>query len=225
MACWHIVCEQGSPEWFAARLGIPTASCFSTVMAKGKDKKAPSMGRRTYMDKLAGEIITGEPMASFSNGDTERGHEQEDDGRRLYAFERDVDPERVGFFRNSMAGCSPDALLGGEGGLEIKCALAHVQIERLRAGRIPPEHVAQVQGCLWITDREWWDFVSYSPKLPLLIVRVPRDEVYIANLVVEVSRFNEELRATVDWLRRYGEDAANPSSYLVEQLKASVEAL
>ena len=54
------------------RAGIPTASEFHTVMAKGKGWRKPNT-RKTYLLKLAGEIITGEPMESFTNAHMERG--------------------------------------------------------------------------------------------------------------------------------------------------------
>ena len=194
-----IDCEQGSPEWFAARAGIPTSSEFSTVMAKGEGKT-----RKTYMLKLAGEIITGEPMSSYSNGDMERGKLMEDEARDLYAFMTDNEPQRVGFIRSGNAGASPDSLISINGGLEIKSALAHIQIERLLADTLPSEHKAQVFGCMWIAEREWWDFTSYCPKLPLFVKRVYRDEVYIAKIAEEVDRFNEDLSKTVEFIRRYG---------------------
>lgn len=196
-----IDCEQGGPEWFAARAGIPTASEFSTVMAKGEGKT-----RKTYMLKLAGEIITGEPMASYSNGDMERGKLLEVDARNCYALMTDNDPEVVGFIKNFGAGASPDSLIGKAGGLEIKCALPHIQIERIMADALPSEHKGQVQGCMWIAEREWWDFVSYSSdKLPLFVKRVYRDEEYIKKLADEVERFNADLAAMVETIRKYGQ--------------------
>lgn len=203
-----IDCEQGSPEWFAARLGLPTASEFSTVMAKGKDGGA-SLTRKTYLMKLAGELLTGEPMESYSNAHMERGREQEAEAREAYAFMRDADPRQVGFIVNGKMGCSPDSLLGDEGGLEIKTALPHIQVERLLRGELPAEHKAQVQGTLLVTDRKWWDFVSYCPRLPLLIVRVERDEEYIAKISKAIEAFNVELGTTVDFIRQaYGQKAA-----------------
>lgn len=202
-----IDCEQNSPEWFAARRGIPTASKFATVMAVGK-QGGKSVTRVEYLNKLAGEILTGEPMANYRNEDMERGHEQEDEARDLYAFMQEVEPRRVGFVRNGQKGCSPDSLVGENGGLEIKSALAHIQVERLLRGTLPPEHKAQVQGSLWICEREWWDFCSYSPKLPLLRVRVTREEDYIKKLANEVELFNIELQQTVDYIRRYGRSEA-----------------
>ncbi len=193
-------CEQGSAEWYRVRAGMPTASEFSTIMASGKDGGA-SKTRRTYMLKLAGELLTGEPMENFSNAHMERGKVMEDAAREHYAFLKEVDPERVGFVTNGPKGCSPDSLIGDDGGLEIKTALPHIQIERLFRNDLPPEHRAQVQGSMWVAEREWWDFVSYWPKTPPLIVRVQRDDAYIQNLAAEVDRFNDELADVVERVR------------------------
>src|SRR5690606_4485204 len=114
-----------------------------------------------------GEILTEEPAPEgYSNGFMERGHELEDAARKLFAFDADVDPMRVGFIRNGRAGCSPDSLVGDDAGLEIKTAIPAVQIERLRGGRLPRDHVAQVQGSMWISERPSWWFMSCCPKLP-----------------------------------------------------------
>jgi hypothetical protein len=192
-----IPCEQGSPEWHAARLGIPTASRFADVLAKGEGKT-----RGKYLRELAGEIIAGGvEQDTYSNGHMERGKLLEEEARNLYAYMNDVEPQMVGFIRSGRAGASPDSLIGDAGGLEIKTALQHVQVERLQRGTLPPEHKAQVQGSLWITGREWWDFVSYAPRMPLLICRVPRDDVYIAELERAIDAFNEELDNLVSSIR------------------------
>jgi len=183
-------------------------------MAKGKDG-GKSVTRKTYMLKLAGEILTGEPMESYSNQHMERGKEQEAEARDMYAFMSDADPTQVGFVRNGDKGCSPDSLIGEDGGLEIKTALPHIQVERLLKGDLPSEHRHQVQGSMWVTDRQWWDFVSYCPRLPLLIVRVPRDDGFIATLAGAVKEFNSELASVVD---------AICSRNAGEQLKKAAEA-
>ena len=197
-----IECEQGGEEWFRARMGIPTASEFKTIIGVKKDARE-KVTRQTYMRKLAGEILTGEPMESYTNAHMERGKEWEDEARDLYSFMTDTEPQRVGFIRNGDCGCSPDSLIGAEGGLEIKTALPHIQIDRLESGELPSEHRAQVQGNIWLADRQWWDFVSYCPKLPLLVVRVPRDNGYIATLSGAVDEFNAELAALVERVRNY----------------------
>lgn len=199
--------EQGSEAWLHARLGIPTASNFKTVVSITKDAKDKKT-RTEYMRKLAGEVITGTPMESYTNAHMQRGTDQEDEARSLYALMQDAEPLRVGFIRNYNAGCSPDSLIGDNGGLEIKSALPHIQIERLERNELPAEHRWQVQGGLWIADREWWDFVSYSPKLPLFVHRVKRDEECIKQIADAVAKFNDELAVLVAWLRSYGAKAA-----------------
>lgn len=199
--------EQGTPEWFAARAGIPTASRFSTVMAKGEGKT-----RAEYMRKLAGEIITGELAEGFTTPHMERGKLMEDEARETYAFINSVEPYQVGFIRSGDKGASPDSLIGTDGGLEIKTALPHIQIDRLERNRLPPEHKAQVQGNLWISEREWWDFVSYWPRLPMLITRVYRDEPYIKTMSDEIDRFNDEKAALVERIRAYGQEPSKEAA-------------
>ncbi|RBO91881.1 lambda exonuclease family protein [Pseudochrobactrum asaccharolyticum] len=199
--------EQGTPEWFAARAGIPTASRFSTVMAKGEGKT-----RAEYMRKLAGEIITGELAEGFTTPHMERGKLMEDEARETYAFINSVEPYQVGFIRSGDKGASPDSLIGTNGGLEIKTALPHIQIDRLERDRLPPEHKAQVQGNLWVSEREWWDFVSYWPRLPMLITRVYRDEPYIKTMSGEIDRFNDEKAALVERIRAYGQEPSKESA-------------
>jgi len=190
-------CEQNSPEWFEARRGIPTASEFATVLAKGRGG-GESVTRRKYLLTLAGQIITGEIVKAWEgNEHTERGHAIEDDARQFYAFQTDADPQRVGFMRCGRIGASPDSTLGDSGLLEIKTKLPHLQLEVLEQDRLPPEHVAQVQGQLLVSGREFCDFVSYWPKLPLFVKRVERDEVYIASLAQAVADFLGELDAIV----------------------------
>lgn len=189
-------CEQGSPEWIAARLGIPTASEFHSILAKGQGKT-----RRTYMYKLAGERLTGEPMESYSNGHMERGKDMEDEARSLYVFQTDAELTNVGFIRNGDKGCSPDSLIGANGMLEIKTKLPHLQLDVLESDAVPGEHIAQCQGALWVAEREWIDFESYWPKLRPFIKRVYRNERYIATLKVAVDEFNEELNNLVERFR------------------------
>lgn len=193
-------CEQNTPEWHECRRGLPTASMFATVMAKGEGKV-----RKTYMLKLAGEIVTGQCAENYTNHHMLRGHEQEPVARDIYAMEREVEPELVGFVRNGAKGCSPDALIGSRGLLQIKSAEAHILIEKLLRDDFPPEHKAQCQGELLVTEREWNDLAIYSPGLPLVIHRTQRDESYLANLSGEIDRFNDELAAVVEKVRRYGQ--------------------
>lgn len=163
-----------------------------------------SKTRRTYMLKLAGEIVTGEVQEDFSSVHTERGHEMEPDARNMYALMTDAQPELVGFIRNGQKGGSPDSLIGKNGLLEIKTKLPHLLIDVLLKDEFPPEHKAQCQGNLWVSEREWIDIAVYWPKLPLFIKRAYRDEAYIADMSRAVDAFNSELAEVVEKVRKYG---------------------
>lgn len=185
-------CEQGSPEWHSCRCGIPTASEFSTVLAKGRGG-GESVTRRKYLLTLIGQRLTGKVEEGYTNGHMERGKTMEEEARDLYSMVADIEPQRVGFMRRGDAGASPDSLIGTDGLLEIKTKLPHLQLECLLSDQVPTEHVAQIQGQLWIAAREWVDFVSYWPGIKLFRKRVYRDEAYIAKLKVAVDEFNNEL--------------------------------
>lgn len=191
--------EQGSQHWHQLRCGCPTASRFADIMAEGDGKM-----RRKYLFELAGERITGEPDESWSgNRHTERGKAMEDEARRNYAFMNDTEPKRVGFIKNGNAGCSPDSLIGDRGGLEIKTKLPHLMVDILTrdSGWYPPEHKWQLQGFLWVAERDWIDLSCYWPKMPPFVRRVTRDETMIGNLAAKVEAFNSELTSLVARLR------------------------
>lgn len=191
-------CEQGTPEWLQARMGMPTASMFGAVMAKGEGKT-----RRSYMLKLAGEIITGEPVETYSNDDMERGKVAEPELLERYIFQTEAKVRRVGFVRNGTKGWSPDGLIGDDGALEIKSAAPHMLLEILDSGQPPTKHTPQCQGGLWVGERKWIDLVigSTSKKLPLFIYRHHRNDIYIKNVSSEVASFNVDLRAFVERIR------------------------
>ena len=208
-----IDCEQCSPEWYQARLGLVTASEFATVMAKGKNG-GESRQRRTYMLKLIGEILTGEPSESYTNAHMERGKLMEEEARNYYAFMADIEPQHVGFLKRGRTGCSPDSFIGSDGMHEIKTKLPHLHIDVMLADQLPPEHKAQCQGGLWVAEREWIDFQSYWPRLPPFIKRVYRDETYIKTLEQAVRDFIEEMD---DLMQR-----VTDSEYLENKLVQSV---
>jgi hypothetical protein len=194
--------EQGSPEWHLIRAGMPTASMFQDVIRKPGARGGIPKTRTTYLYKLAGEIITGVPMDTYSNHHMERGKAREEEARNFYAMIKNVEPEQIGFIKADNCGASPDSLVGDEGLLEIKDALPHIQIERLLAGTLPKEHEPQVQGQLMCSQRRWCDFMSHCRGMPPLIVRVPRNEAYIAALRIDVNTFVKELNQLVEKIRK-----------------------
>lgn len=190
-----IDCEQHSPEWFAARLGIPTASEFGSIITAKRGEYAAAA--ETYIDRLIDECIRPDADRSWgSNRHTERGNEREPEARDLYAFDRDLVPQQVGFILNDAGtlGCSPDSLIELDGGLEIKCPDGPTHVRWLRAGGLPDDHKAQVHGSLIVTGRQWWDFLSYCPPYPQILVRVTPD-AYTEKLRSHLDRFLYEYTA------------------------------
>jgi hypothetical protein len=191
-------CEQGSIEWFACRMGIPTASEAQTIMAQAGPRGGQKelKGRRTYMLKLIGERMTGKPTEHFEDFHTARGRTMEPEARAWYEMVTGSTLQRVGFMRRGDFGASSDSLVGDDGLLEIKTKLPHLQLECLLDGVVPDEHKAQIQWQIWVADRAWCDFVSYWPGLPGLKVRVARDDIYVAKMAKMAEEFMAELRAT-----------------------------
>jgi hypothetical protein len=186
---------QGSDEWRDLRLGLPTASNFGDILAKARTKGEISKMRRSYLNRLAAELLTGEVSEGYDNEHMARGRNLEPEAREEYQWDKGVEVRQVGFVRNGIAGCSPDGLVGEDGMLEVKTRLPHLMIDLLATGEPPSEFKAQIQGQLWVCERQWCDLVCYWPDLPYWCKRIPRDEPYIENLAAEVKAFAAELEA------------------------------
>lgn len=179
--------EQGSMQWIMARLGIPTASCFNKILTEKTLK--PSGQRKEYLFKCLAEWRIGEPIEKLSTLIMDRGTGMEEEARNWYAFKRDVDPMQVGLCTtdDGKIGASPDALVGDDGMLEIKCPMAHTHLKYLMGGI--QEYRMQIQGGLYVTGRKWCDFLSYNPKLPNLLKRIERDEEVQEKLHAALTEF------------------------------------
>ena len=168
---------QGSPEWLQARLGIPTASCFEKIVtATGK----PSTQADTYLYQLLAEWLTGKPHESFTNEWMDRGTALEPEARAYFEMTEDCEVQQVGFCTtdDGLMGCSPDMLIGTDGGGEIKCPSGGVHVQYLMENAIPSKYIPQVQGSMYVTGRKWWKWLSYHPDMPPVIVRVERDAAW-----------------------------------------------
>jgi len=185
-----INCEQGSPEWFDQRAGVPSASNFKRIFT-GTGKPASAAGQQTYMFELIAEWM-GAKEETFKSEWMQRGNELESQAVSYYEFQTDNDVTTVGtVFKDARReiSCSPDGLIGEQGGLEIKCPKSLTHVKYLLSGKVPSEYIPQVQGSMYVTGRKWWDFLSFHPDLPPLLIRVKRDDVFIRGLAVELSMF------------------------------------
>jgi len=186
--------EQGSEAWLKARLGIPTASRFKEIITPAKGEKSKSY--KTYLFELLAERMTQGKEDSYTNEWMQRGNELEAAARSAYEFLHDVEVQQVGLVLNDAGtiGVSPDGLIGEDGGLEIKCPKAANAVRYMVEDAMPDVYKPQVQGNLWITGRQWWDFVVYHPDLDLFVKRIYRDEAYIKKMEQHITAFVEELQ-------------------------------
>jgi putative phage-type endonuclease len=175
--------EQGSQEWLQMRLGVATASNFDKIITStGVESKA----LKDYAFELASDSLLTEPEVGFQSEAMIRGNELEEEARSYYSFVTDNKVEEVTFIKKDNIGYSPDGLIGDNGLIEIKCPLKKNHLKYLIDNKLPTKYKAQVQGGLYISQREYCDFVSYHPlfkdEKKMLVIRVERDEEFIKKL-------------------------------------------
>lgn len=193
---------QGSPEWFAQRLGRVTASRLVDVLAKLKTGEAAA--RANYRAELVAERLTGKAAESFSNAAMKWGTDCEPLARAAYEAEFGVLVDEVAMIPHpsiEWAGASPDGLVGSDGLLEIKCPSTKTHIDTLLSGEAPSQYLPQMFWQMACTGRAWCDFVSFDPRLPadmqMFVQRVPRDNDLIVRYEQEVIVFLSEVGDTI----------------------------
>jgi putative phage-type endonuclease len=198
--------EQRTAEWVAARLGRVTASRVADIVAK--TKTGYSTSRANYMAELICERLTGVQGESFSSSAMIWGTSTEPMARAAYEGAVGSLVIETGFVPHisiSLAGASPDGLIGDDGLVEIKCPITATHIETLLGQSVPGRYNTQMQWQMACTGRKWCDFVSYDPRMPekmrLFIKRVERDNVAIAELEREVVNFLNELETKIAQLK------------------------
>lgn len=205
---------QGTIEWKQARCGSLGASRLADAVAKTKSGWGAS--RANVMAELLIERLTGSPAEGYMNDAMRWGVEHEAEARAAYEFMTDNTVVEVGLVQHPTikgSHASPDGLIGDDGMLEIKCPQTSTHIETLLGASIADRYVKQAQWQLACTGRQWVDFVSYDPRLPvsmrLFIKRIPRDNGKIAELTGDVKAFLAELDAKLsELIARYETKAA-----------------
>lgn len=192
--------EQNSEQWWAEKLGKPSASRVKMII---KNDGTKSDQRKGYLYELAGEIITGKREEGYKNSNMEMGNEREAEARALYEMIHEVKVRQVGVVYKDEAKqflCSPDGLID-DYGLELKNVIPKTQVKRLIDNRLPSEYFGQIQFSLYVTGFKFWDFMSYCPAMKPLIIRVKRDEKYIGVLGIELEKFCNELKEIVEKIK------------------------
>lgn len=209
-----IECEQGSPEWIAARVGKLGASMVADAVARTKTGWGAS--RANVMARLVVERLTGQPAESYTNAAMQWGVDTEPDARRMYEFIAGAEVRQVGLVlhpRIAWTHASPDGLVGDAGLVEIKCPTSSTHMETLLGSAIDGRYIKQMQWQMACTERGWCDFVSFDPRFPaemqLHVSRVERDAAMITTLEDEVAQFLAETAVKVAMLTtRYRQQAS-----------------
>lgn len=201
--------KQGSGEWKALRLGVVTASEIDALVSpEGKIRTGKAVESYVYA-KACEKLMGFAPDAG--SWAMEQGTILETEARPFYAFTQDAQVTTPGFVTtdNGRLGCSPDGLVGEDGGVEIKCFQPPHSLRVMMENAIPKENILQVQTCLFVTGRKWWDFVSYSRQWPPVIIRVEPDAEIHEAISAAVSSFSERMDAILQKVRevREGENA------------------
>lgn len=195
-----VECEQGSPEWHAARAGVITASMFAiarTKLKSGPNKGQPTEAAKNYAFRLAIERIGGEPLdEGFETWAMKRGHDMEPAARAAHEIKTGVVVQRCGFVLtdDSAFGASADGFIGSDGGAEYKCLVDPARLRSVLVDEDVSDFTDQVQGCLWITGRKFWHFALYCPALESIGMDLwwrewKRDEAYIEALENDLFEF------------------------------------
>lgn len=194
--------EQGTPDWHKLKCGKASASRIADIIRRTSN--GVSKSRERYLGELVAERLTGQPTQGFKSDDMAWGNDTEEHARNAYAFYANADLSAVAFVDHPtipMSGASPDRLVGDAGLLEIKCPASHTHIATLLGAKIDPDYMTQMQWQMASTGRKWCDWASFDPRLPedmrLVVKRVERDAIRIAELEIAVRAFLREVDDTV----------------------------
>lgn len=183
--------EQRSDAWYKVRRGLPTCSRFDKILTAAKGLR--SAAQDTLISELIAESVCPpeDGVISMTTAEMEYGMKLEAEARCCYEMEHAVGRVReVGFVMHDsgMFGGSPDALVGDDGGVEIKCPNAATHVGYVRDNVLPNEYKCQVHGYMAVTGRAWWDFWSYARHFDPFLIRVKRDE-FTTKLETELFEF------------------------------------
>ncbi len=203
----HPEMEQGSPEWLAARRGMLTASEVRLILTP-TGKPAMNDKTRAHVWELAAQRISGHIEPTFISDDMLRGHDEEILARQAYD-QCIAATHTTGFVVNTRlgfpVGCSPDWLVGTDGIGEAKSRRQKFQVQTIcenvwadQGETIPAEYVHQCQTALWVTERKWLDFCSYSNGLHMAVIRVLPDPVWQERFEEAATAFEASVQQAVN---------------------------
>lgn len=178
--------EQRTPEWYAARENMITASDIASVLGANPYKSRNAL--------LASKVQP--PKEYVSNFATEHGNRYEDEARLLFGSMYGLDTWEVGLFRHSehkWLGGSPDGIASDGSLIEIKCP-----VKRPIRHEIPAYYYPQVQICMEVLDIPKCYFIQYKPetiynKGTIDVLEVHRSKAWFADSFPHIREFWDDV--------------------------------
>lgn len=195
--------HQRTAQWLKDREGKLTASSFGAAAGLG-----PGSRQQLWRVLMGLEEIEENPAMSWGKEhepialDAYANHHVED-WRRRVALTGFVQHPELGWM-----GCSPDALVDEDGLGEVKCPVSQQLYES-----VPPYYMAQMQGQMEITNRNWCEFIVWTPGR-MSVQRVLRCREYWRWLHVRLAEFWIYVEACCE-PPRMKRDAPPPTEHLL----------
>lgn len=192
--------EQGSEDWHAARCGLMTASELNLILSPTL-KPADNAKTRSHVYELAAQRITKHVEPTYVGDNMLRGWQDEITARELYS-QHYAPVTEVGGMCRDFGGfklwCSPDGLVGVDGGIEAKSRIQKYQIQTVISQEVPDEHKLQVQACMLVSGRDWWDYLAYSGGMPLCRIPVKPDARYQDAIIQACESFEMKIKLAME---------------------------
>lgn len=180
--------DQRTPEWYAARVGRITASRVGAILGFGKFAKREDVMRAMVRAALGAE-------SEFTGNDATRyGETHEADALAAYERVTGCMVEPAGLIVHPLydwLGASVDGLVGADGLVEAKAPY------RAKYTEPSEEYRAQMHLQMHCTGRAWCDFAVWRQGEELSVIRVLRDDLWLARVLPDLERFIGEYRAII----------------------------
>lgn len=198
---YHYDIIQYTPEWDVVKCGVLSASKIEKILTPKELQFANNGGCRELVDSIACQRLMKKRHPEFISYDMRRGLIEEQSARDLYS-ENYAWAKECGFITSDKwgftLGCSPDGIVGEEGGIEIKSRLPKLQFGVIKAAKVPDEYRFQIQATLMITERPWWDFISYAGDMNMLTMRVEPDLKIHAAILEAATMFEDKVKTSME---------------------------
>lgn len=154
---------------------------------------------RAVTATLAAERITGHVDATYVSADMWRGKDDEPYARDAYT-EHFAPVQEMGFIvrdDDTRIGYSPDGLVGDDGLIEVKSRRQKNQLLAVLDNTIPHMHMAQMECGLYVTGRQWCDYISFAGGMHLWVRRVYPDPDWFDVIAAAARTFETNCAAMI----------------------------